>query len=107
MEKKVFTKVDEPLYIEKLKNGIDVYLYNTSKTKNFYISISVKYGARVTKYKVGNKTNEVIPGSAHFLEHKVFVEEKNPQPEEFFARSGAVCNAFTTFKNTTYLFLHQ
>ena len=26
------------------------------------------------------------------------------QPMEFFARSGAVCNAYTTFKNTTYLF---
>ena len=43
-------------------------------------------------------------GIAHFLEHKVFAEKEDPQPMEFFARSGAVCNAYTTFKNTTYLF---
>ena len=26
-------------YIEKLKNGLEVYLYKTDKTKNFYITI--------------------------------------------------------------------
>ena len=54
MEKKIFNRLDEELYIEKLDNGIDVYLYPTNKTKNFYITISVKYGANVTKYKKGN-----------------------------------------------------
>ena len=43
MKEKTFEKVDEKLYIEKLDNGLEVYLYPTSKTKNFYISISVKY----------------------------------------------------------------
>ena len=52
----------------------------------------------------GEKMIKVPHGVAHFLEHKVFVQEKDPQPEEFFARSGAICNAYTTFKNTTYLF---
>ena len=47
---------------------------------------------------------KVPHGVAHFLEHKVFAQKEDPQPEEFFAQSGAVCNAYTTFKNTTYLF---
>ena len=49
MKKKTFERVNESLYTEKLDNGIEVYLYKTDKTKNFYISISVKYGASVTK----------------------------------------------------------
>ena len=79
MKKKTFEKVDESIYVDKLKNGIEVYLYPTKKTKNFYITISVKYGAGVTKYKVGNKTVNVIPGSAHFLEHKVMALSANPK----------------------------
>ena len=43
-------------------------------------------------------------GIAHFLEHKVFAQENDPQPSDFFAMSGTMSNAFTTFKNTTYLF---
>ena len=37
-----------------------------------------------------------------FLDKGEIVEEETP--EEFFAKSGALCNAYTTFKNTTYLF---
>ena len=52
MIKKTFEKVRENVYYEKLENGVEVYLYPTDKTKNFYLSISVKYGARINKYKV-------------------------------------------------------
>ena len=72
-----FRKVDEELFIETLDNGITVYMYPTKKTKNFYLSISVKYGACVEKYKVGNKVFDIIPGSAHFLEHKVMALSEN------------------------------
>ena len=47
---------------------------------------------------------KVPNGIAHFLEHKVFVQKEDPQPTEFFSESGTMCNAYTTFKNTTYLF---
>ena len=79
MKIKTFKKVDEKVYIEKLDNGLEVYLYKTDKTKNFYITISVKYGARITKYKVGNRVVDVIPGSAHFLEHKVMALSENKE----------------------------
>ena len=57
---KTFEKVDECVFYEKLSNGIDVYLYPTKKTKNFYVSISVKYGARNTKFKLKDKIVEII-----------------------------------------------
>ena len=62
MKKKTFERVNESLYTEKLDNGIEVYLYKTDKTKNFYISISVKYGASVTKYKINDKYRRNIGG---------------------------------------------
>ena len=37
MEIKTFSKVDEKIYYEKLDNGLEVYLYPTNKTKNFYL----------------------------------------------------------------------
>ena len=58
MKKRKFERVDEEILIEKLDNGIEVYMYPTQKTKNFYITISVKYGARINKYKIDDKINK-------------------------------------------------
>lgn len=102
METKVFNKVDEKIYYEKLSNGIDVYLYPTDKTKNFYITISVKYGANVTKYKKGNKTVDVIPGSAHFLEHKVMALSENEEISKRINDLGSLANAWTSYYGTNY-----
>lgn len=102
MIKKTFEKVNEDVYYEKLKNGVEVFLYPTNKTKNFYISISVKYGAYVTKYKLGDKITEVIPGSAHFLEHKVMALSENKEVSERINSLGSLANAWTNYKGTNY-----
>jgi predicted Zn-dependent peptidase len=102
MKEKTFEKVDEKLYIEKLDNGLEVYLYPTSKTKNFYISISVKYGSKVRKYKINNKTFDVIPGSAHFLEHKVMALSENPEISKRINDLGSLANAWTSYIGTNY-----
>ncbi len=102
MKRKVFEKVNEELYYEKLSNGLDVYLYPTKKTKNFYISISVKYGANVTKYKSGNKIIDIIPGSAHFLEHKVMALSENAEISKRINDLGSLANAWTNYDGTNY-----
>lgn len=102
MIKKTFEKVNESIYYEKLDNGLEVYLYPTNKTKNFYITISVKYGARVTKYKLNNKTYDVIPGSAHFLEHKVMALSENKEISERINNLGSLANAWTNYRGTNY-----
>lgn len=100
MEKKTFEKVDENIFYEKLNNGVDVYLYPTNKTKNFYITISVKYGANVSKYKVGNRTVNIIPGSAHFLEHKVMALSENKEISKRINELGSLANAWTSYYGT-------
>ena len=102
MKIKTFKKVDEKVYTEKLDNGLEVYLYKTDKTKNFYITISVKYGARITKYKVGDRVVDVIPGSAHFLEHKVMALSENKEISKRINDLGSLANAWTSYYGTNY-----
>lgn len=102
MKIKTFKKVDEKVYTEKLDNGLEVYLYKTDKTKNFYITISVKYGARITKYKVGSRVVDVIPGSAHFLEHKVMALSENKEISKRINDLGSLANAWTSYYGTNY-----
>ncbi len=102
MKIKTFKKVNEKIYCEKLPNGVSVYLYPTDKTKNFYISISVKYGARINKYKINNKFYNIIPGSAHFLEHKVMALSENPVISKRINDLGSLANAWTSYYGTNY-----
>ena len=97
-----FEKVDEKIYVDKLDNGLEVYLYPTKKTKNFYISISVKYGARVNKYRLNNHIYNVIPGSAHFLEHKVMALSENEEISKRINELGSLANAWTSNLGTNY-----
>ena len=105
METIKFNGIGEEIYYEKLSNGLDVYLYKKDNFTNNYVTFTTKFGSIYSEFIPinKNKMQKVPHGVAHFLEHKVFVQKNDPQPEEFFAKSGALCNAYTTFKNTTYL----
>lgn len=98
--------IEENIYYEKLANGLEVYLYKKDNIHNNYVTFTTKYGSVYNEFVPINsdKMTSFPKGIAHFLEHKVFVQKEDPQPMDFFAKSGAICNAYTTFKNTTYLF---
>ena len=102
MKKKTFEKVYEDIYYERLSNGIEVFLYPTNKTKNFYMSISVKYGANILKYKSNNKVYSITPGSAHFLEHKVMALSENEKISKRINELGSLANAWTNYYGTNY-----
>ena len=105
MKKIEIKHVEEDIYTLELENGLNVYLYVNENIHNNYVTFTTKYGSVDNEFKLRNGKKVKMPnGIAHFLEHKVFVCENDPQPEDYFARSGGVCNAYTTFKNTTYLF---
>ena len=106
MKKITIKRIDEDIYYEKLDNGLDVYFYVNKNIHNNYVTFTTKYGSVYNEFEdlKQGKFKKFPNGIAHFLEHKVFVQEKDPQPEDFYAESGAITNAYTTFKNTTYLF---
>ena len=106
MKKIKINKLDEELYYEKLDNGLEVYLFNKESFRSSYVTFTTKYGSVYNEFvPINSKKMTTFPkGIAHFLEHKVFAVKDGPDPMEFFSRSGAICNAYTTFDNTTYLF---
>ncbi len=106
MKKIKLNHTGEEITYEKLENGLEVFLYNKNDFTNNYVTFSTKFGSIYNEFVPLDefKMKKVPHGVAHFLEHKVFVQKDGLQPEEFFSKSGALCNAYTTFKNTTYLF---
>lgn len=106
MKKIKIKGIEEEVYYEKLNNGLEVYLYTKENVHMNYVTFTTRYGSVYNEFIPINsdKMTTFPKGIAHFLEHKVFAQKEDPQPMEFFAKSGSVCNAYTTFKNTTYLF---
>lgn len=100
--KKINFNYGEFIYTEKLNNGINVYLYPTDKSKNFYATISTHFGAEVMKYKKGSKVYNVTKGSAHFLEHRVMDFTKNKDAAKKINELGSIVNAYTTYNGTNY-----
>lgn len=106
MKKIKFNIIGEEVCYEKLDNGMDVYLFSKDNFHNNYVTFTTKFGSIYNEFvPIGKEKMIKVPkGVAHFLEHKVFIQKEDPQPSDFFAESGALTNAYTTFKNTTYLF---
>ena len=105
MKKITISKINEDIYYEKLDNGLDIYFYVNKNINNNSVTFTTRYGSIYNEFTSNEgKMMKVPNGIAHFLEHKVFVQENDPQPEEFYGMNGGLCNAYTTFKNTTYLF---
>lgn len=100
--KKIDFNYGEFIYSEKLENGITVYMYPTTKSKNFYITVSTHFGAEVMKYRSGSKVYDVTKGSAHFLEHRVIDFTKNKDAMDEINKLGSIANAYTTYNGTNY-----
>ena len=105
MKKITIKKINEDIFYEKLENGLDVYLYVNKNIHNNYVTFTTKYGSIYNEFTDKNGNMIKVPkGIAHFLEHKVFVQKEGLQPEEYYGQYGCISNAYTTFKNTTYMF---
>lgn len=98
--------VSDKLYYKKIDNGMEVYMIPNKNILNVYATFTTKYGSVIDEFvPIGeSKMIKVPKGVAHFLEHKVFEQEKREQPFEFYSKSGTDCNAHTALNNTTYEF---
>ncbi len=97
--------VRETLLHTTLDNGLEVFLLPKRGFRKSFATFSTHYGSiDRTFVPVGAKEPKTFPdGIAHFLEHKLFEEEKGDATDRF-AAIGASSNAFTNYTSTTYLF---
>lgn len=105
MEKQTFEQLQEELYVEKMENGLSVYILPKPGFNKTYATFTTKYGSIDNHFKEPGEQefSQVPDGIAHFLEHKLFEKEDGDVFQQF-SRQGAAANAFTSFTRTAYLF---
>ena len=87
----------------KHSSGLTVIVFPKKLTTTYAI-MGVKYGSLNSSFTVGGEQVTVPDGIAHFLEHKLFVNEDGSDSFEKFSALGADANAYTSFNKTAYLF---
>ncbi len=98
--------VNMTLTHEVIDNGLSVYIIPKENVNNIVAALVTKYGSNVNEFiPLGkDKMTKFPEGIAHFLEHKMFEQEDNIDPFEFFSQRGADCNASTSKEKTIYYF---
>jgi len=99
-----FNDLNLKLYSKVLSNGLCVYVVPMSNKHDIYVTFTTKYGSNIVEFDYNGSIVKVPYGVAHFLEHKMFEDEKGEDPFKIFSLNGANSNAFTTYDHTTYLF---
>lgn len=95
----------EKLYKQNIDPGLELYVLPKAGYRKKYAAFSTHFGSIDSKFQVNGSTDIIaVPdGVAHFLEHKLFEDEKGNVSDRF-AALGASSNAYTTFTHTNYLF---
>lgn len=105
MKKQKLNNLDLSIYTETLSNGLSV-LICPIKRNIIHASIAVNFGSKILDYKDNdsNKSISLPPGTAHFLEHKIFAQKNGIDPMSVFEENGASSNAYTSSDVTRYYF---
>ncbi len=101
---KYHQRFNENVYIIKLKNGMQVHLLPKEEpVYSTYVELSIPYGSLDLSYTYDHKDYATPPGTAHFMEHKIFA---NPDGDAFakFSNIGVDANAMTSYHQTSYMF---
>ena len=100
-----FDELQETLFCYKIYPGMLLYVLPKAGYQSKYAAFSTRFGSIDNHFRVegSGETVKVPEGVAHFLEHKLFEDERGNVFDRF-AAYGASSNAFTTFTHTTYLF---
>jgi len=100
---KEYNKIDERVYIDKLPNGLSVFVVPKPGFQKRYAYFATDYGGADRRFKLGGKWIDTPMGVAHFLEHKMFDTEDGNALTDLSA-NGASPNAYTSTDITAYYF---
>ena len=87
----------------KHKSGLEIRIIKKAGKSRKCAMIATKFGSINREFECDGKTVVVPNGTAHFLEHKLF-EGKDGNAFDFYAKTGAKANAFTSNDKTAYYF---
>ena len=104
IKEKYYEAVGERVCFTKLSNGLTVHLIPKEDYYETYGIITAKFGSVDTRILVNGVEKQYPAGIAHFLEHKLFEDEKGHDFLKRFVQLGSESNAFTSFTKTSYLF---
>lgn len=87
------------------KSGLTVYFMKMPYKTKKAAMISAKFGSINYSFTMKDGRVVTVPnGTAHFLEHKLF-EGKEGNAFDFYAKTGAKANAYTSNDKTAYYFV--
>ncbi|MDP2813552.1 MAG: pitrilysin family protein [Erysipelotrichaceae bacterium] len=104
MNKITNQRFNETFYEQTVGSGLRVVVMHKPGYIGSSALIATPFGGMHTKLK-DNEGNivDIVPGSAHFLEHKLFESEEGDIMTAF-TEVGASVNAFTSYEETVYYF---
>ena len=97
--------LDEKYFYCKHPSGLDIYVFPKKMTSS-YAFLGTRFGSVDNTFKT-SETDDFITlpdGVAHFLEHKLFINEDGSDSFERFSELGGDANAYTSSNRTAYYF---
>ena len=103
MEKRVFERLEQTVYLDKLPNGLTLCVIPRPDFSRKYAFFATNYGSIDTKFTLDGRQMRSADGVAHYLEHKMF-DTKDGNALQALSATGASPNAFTSYNITAYYF---
>lgn len=87
----------------RLPSGLTVLCRPMPGYSSTHAMYATAFGSIMREFTLDGRAVTLPAGTAHFLEHKMF---ETPQGDafDFYARTGAAANAFTSYDRTCYIF---
>ena len=95
--------LSEIMHVKTLPSGLSSYIIPKKGFNEKFAGLAVNFGSCDLDFERAGRLLSSPQGVAHFLEHKVFEDEKLDYFNEFTKLSASV-NAYTNFNTTVYYF---
>lgn len=105
MKKIKLKGLEEIVYKDKCRNGLEIYVWVNEKVNTFKGAYVVKGGAEDISFQVGKNLKKVPYGTAHYLEHMMCKRRDGSSLLDAFNELGCYSNASTYPDKTVYEFV--
>lgn len=104
LKRRYFQLAGQSIYHRSCSNGLQVYYIPKKEFTEMTAILTVKMGSLDSQYIANRRTRLLPSGTAHFLEHQLFLGENQEDLSLLFTKLGAESNAYTTYDRTSYFF---